>query len=68
LHEVLNQYTIAEMIALHRQRFEWTHDELLIRNNFTDFATADYDLDPICLKNKEWEFIKEDIEEASKIG
>jgi len=56
------------MIALHRQRFEWTHDELLIRNNFTDFATADYDLDPICLKNKEWEFIKEDIEEASKIG
>ena len=64
LHELLKQYTISEMIKLHRQRFEWTHYEPLIRNNFTDFSSANNDLDPICLKNKEWEFIKEDIEEA----
>lgn len=64
LHEALNQYTITQMIAFHKQRFEWTHDEPLIRNNFTDFTSADDDLDPICLKNKEWAFIKEDIEEA----
>lgn len=66
LHELLEQYTINEMIALHRQRFEWTHDEPLIRNNFTYFTTADFDLDTLCLKNKEWEFIKEDFEEAIK--
>jgi len=64
LHELLDQYTVAAMIDLHQQRFEWTHDELLIRNNFTDFSQADLDLDPICLLNKEWVFIKEDIEAA----
>lgn len=62
LHELLNQYTITNMINLHKQRFEWTHDEPLIQNNLTEFSEADLDLDPICLKNKEWLFIKEDIE------
>ncbi|MDB5141677.1 MAG: Nucleotidyl transferase AbiEii toxin, Type system [Mucilaginibacter sp.] len=64
LHDLLNQYTITAMIDLHKQRFEWTHDEHLIQKNFTDFSGADLDLDPICLKNKEWVFIKEDIEVA----
>jgi len=36
----------------------------LLRKNFTDFTIADNDFAPICLKNKEWVFIKEDIEEA----
>ncbi|WP_316738486.1 hypothetical protein [Pedobacter aquatilis] len=31
------------MIELHRQRYEWTHDEALIRRNFTDFAIAEAD-------------------------
>lgn len=66
LHEALNQYSVNEMIVLHKQRFEWTHDEVLIRKNFTDFKIADNDFDPICLKEKEWVFIKEDIEEAVK--
>lgn len=64
LHELLGGYNVTAMIALHRQRFEWTHNEPLIRHNFTDFSGADDDLDPVCLKNKEWAFIKEDIEEA----
>jgi len=64
LHEALNVYPIKDMIALHKQRFEWTHDEALIKKNFTDFSNADYDFDPICLKGKEWTFIKEDIEDA----
>jgi hypothetical protein len=64
LHELLAHYTILAMIAFHKQRFEWTHDELLIQNNFIFFSDADDDLDPICLKNKEWVFIKEDIKAA----
>ena len=36
LHEALKHYTINEMIDLHRECFEWTHDETLIRNNFTN--------------------------------
>jgi hypothetical protein len=53
-----------KMIALHRQRFKWTHNEPAICANFINFADADNDLEPICLKNKEWIFIKEDIEQA----
>lgn len=64
LHEALNQYNINHMKNLHRQRFEWTHDESLIHQNFTKFEAADADPDPICLRNKEWIFIKEDIEQA----
>lgn len=67
LHELLAKYSIKQMIALHKQRFEWTHNEPLILNNFKNFTAADLDFDPICLKNKEWIFIKEDFEEASLI-
>ncbi|SDL99181.1 nucleotidyl transferase AbiEii/AbiGii toxin family protein [Pedobacter antarcticus] len=61
LHELLPTYTIADMIELHRKRFEWTHDPDLILKNFTDFSVADPDFNPICLKRKEWEFIKDDF-------
>lgn len=64
LHELLEQYSINQMIALHATGYEWTHDEELITKNFTDFGQADEDFDPICLKGKEWAFIKEDFEEA----
>jgi predicted nucleotidyltransferase component of viral defense system len=66
LHELLPSYTINQMIALHQQRFEWTHKPELIIKGLTEFADADEDLDPICLKNKQWVFIKEDFEEAVK--
>lgn len=64
LHEALEEYSIADMVALHKARFECTHDRALILAKFTDFDRADEDLDPICLRNKEWIFIKEDIEGA----
>jgi predicted nucleotidyltransferase len=62
LHEALDKYSIDEMIELHKERFEWTHDPVLIRSNFVDFSNADGDFDPICLRGKVWQFIKEDIE------
>ncbi len=49
------------MIALHKQRYPYTHDENQIRKNFTDFKNADDDFDPVCLKGKHWEIIKLDI-------
>ncbi|MGM9477355.1 nucleotidyl transferase AbiEii/AbiGii toxin family protein [Pedobacter sp. GSP4] len=66
LHELLSSYSLAEMINLHQKRFEWTHDPTLIRKNFSNFSMADDDFDPICLKGKIWEFIKEDLSEAIK--
>lgn len=64
IHELLERYSIAEMIDLHRKRYEYSHDKELIIRNLTDFSLADDDFDPICLRGKYWEFIKEDIIEA----
>ena len=61
LHEVLPKFTLEQMLKLHSQRHQWTHDEKLILANFTDFKHADNDFEPICLRKKKWEFIKDDI-------
>ncbi|NDV70263.1 nucleotidyl transferase AbiEii/AbiGii toxin family protein [Dysgonomonas sp. 25] len=67
LHELLNTYSISQMLELHKQRHEYTHERDQIIANFTDFASADEDIDPICLKGKEWELIKLDFVEMTGI-
>lgn len=61
LYEILPKYRIAQMIALHKMRYEYTHNEPLIRANFTNFSEADDDFEPICLRGYYWEIIKEDF-------
>lgn len=61
IHELIEKFTLKEMLSLHKQRYPYTHDEDLIIKNFTNFSIADEDFDPICLKGKYWEFIKDDI-------
>jgi hypothetical protein len=63
LDELLEKYSIEQMIALHKQRYPQGHDEKLIRKNFVDFERADEDFTPICLKGKHWELIKLDFVE-----
>ena len=63
LHDLLDSYSIMQMIEFHEQRYPYTHDKNLIIQNFTNFNQADDDFDPICYKGKYWEFIKEDFEE-----
>ena len=63
LHDLLESYTIIQMLDLHEQRYPYTHDKDLIIQNFTNFDQADDDFDPICFKGKYWAFIKEDFEE-----
>ncbi|WP_316789688.1 nucleotidyl transferase AbiEii/AbiGii toxin family protein [Pedobacter frigoris] len=65
LHESMEHYSIDSMLELHRLRYEWTHEREKILENFVDFSIADQDPDPICLKEKEWAFIKEDFEAAT---
>ncbi|MFV0397526.1 MAG: nucleotidyl transferase AbiEii/AbiGii toxin family protein, partial [Bacteroidales bacterium] len=64
LHELLNIYTIPQMLDLHQQRHKYTHERNQIITNFTDFTSADEDIEPICLKGKEWELIKLDFVDA----
>ena len=63
LHELFNSYTIEEILAIHAARYEYTHNREEIIANFTDFSLADEEIDPICLKDKEWELIKLDFVE-----
>lgn len=63
LHELLNIYSISEMLDLHEKRYEYTHNRKQIIENFTDFVSADEDIDPFCLKRKVWELIKLDFVE-----
>jgi hypothetical protein len=63
LHELLSDYGVGEMLHLHERRYPYSHDRNLILKNFTNFERANDDFDPICLRGKYWEFIKEDIKE-----
>lgn len=67
IHELLGTYTPAQMIALHAQRYPYSHNEDLIRTNFTDFSRADEDFNPICLRGKYWELIKLDMVKALEV-
>jgi hypothetical protein len=63
LHELTDQYTLADMIALHQLRHPYVHDAAVIKTNFTDFAIADDDFEPTCLRGKHWEIVKLDLVE-----
>jgi predicted nucleotidyltransferase component of viral defense system len=68
LHELLGMFSISEMLEIHRQHFEYTHDRERIINNFINFEIADEEIDPVCLKGKIWELIKLDFtEEIEKL-
>lgn len=63
LHELLPKYNIQQMLEFHEQRYPYTHNRMQIIQNLTHFENADDDLNPICLKGKYWEFIKDDFQE-----
>jgi predicted nucleotidyltransferase component of viral defense system len=61
IHELMNEYSITQMLAMHEERHPYTHDKKLIKTNFTRFENADLDFDPVCLRGKTWEVIKLDM-------
>jgi len=61
LHELLEYYTIEQMIKLHEERYPYSHSKDVIVENFTDFDRADDDFNPICFHGKYWESIKMDF-------
>ncbi len=63
LHELLPLFILEDMLLLHEQRYPFSHDRKLILENLTNFSLADEEFDPICLRGKYWEFIKEDFDE-----
>jgi len=61
LHELMDDFSLEEMLALHRKRYPYMHNEKLLIKSLQDFTAADNDFDPVCLKSKYWEVIKLDI-------
>jgi predicted nucleotidyltransferase component of viral defense system len=58
VHELMNDYSLAEMLELHKSRYPFAHDRQHLLFKFTDFSQADYDFDPVCLRKQHWEIIK----------
>jgi len=63
IHELLNDYTASEMLALHKRRYPHTHGRALLISQFTNFEAADHDFEPDCLRGNHWELIRLDIAE-----
>lgn len=63
IHELMDVMSIKQMIELHSERYPYTFTPEYLKNKLIDFQYADADFDPICLKVKYWELIKQDIEE-----
>ena len=61
IHELMGDYSLNQMLALHEERYPYAHDKKSIINNFKNFTTADSQIDPDCLHGKHWEVIKLDI-------
>jgi len=68
IHELLDYLSLNEMLALHAERYPYSHSKETLINKIVDFQFADDDLDPICLKGKYWELIKEDFNEIIRVA
>lgn len=61
LHEILDYYTLIEILELYRKKYPYNTLENLAENLLL-FDRAEDDFDPICLKGKYWDLVKWDIE------
>ncbi len=67
VHELINEYSLKQMIALHKKRYPYSHNKKLLLGNFTNFIQADNDFNPVCFKQKHWEIIKLDLIEFASL-
>jgi predicted nucleotidyltransferase component of viral defense system len=61
IHELLNYLSLEQMLALHSERYPYSHSKDVLTNKIVNFQFADDSPDPICLKGKYWDLIKEDF-------
>jgi predicted nucleotidyltransferase component of viral defense system len=66
IHELLDYLSLEQMLALHAERYPYSHSKEELANKLVDFQFADDVYNPICLKGKYWELIKEDFNDMIK--
>ena len=67
LHELLEYYSLSEMIAFYEKRYQYGHSKEELILMLGNFDNANEDFDPICLHKKKWQLIKLDFEEKIQI-
>lgn len=65
LSELLETYSLADLMTLYQEKYPY-YDITDVKKGLTDFSVADKMPDPICLKGKDWEIIKREMETESK--
>lgn len=61
IHFLLEQYSLGQLMSLHKKWQPYTHDEAQLLNQLTDFTEANKYPDPICNRHLQWDCIKFDI-------
>ncbi len=64
IHLLLGQYSIKQLLELHKQWQPYTHNESELLDLLIDFSGANNYPDPICHRNLKWDDIKLDIIDA----
>jgi hypothetical protein len=67
LHELIESYSLQEMISFYKSRYPFGHAEHEILDAILNVSSADDDFDPICKKAKYWELVKYDLIEAVEL-
>ena len=67
LHELMEHFTIEEMISFYKQRYPFGYHENEVFDALLNISSADDDLNPVCIKSKFWELIKFDLIEAVEL-
>jgi predicted nucleotidyltransferase component of viral defense system len=58
LNELQSRFTLNQMLDLYEEKFPYDYTREEIIKGLNDFSKADNEPNPICLKNKQWDFIK----------
>lgn len=61
LHYFLNDYSYEELFQLYKKRYPYSDETINLKEKLIDFEIAEYDFEPNCLLDKNWEFIKLDF-------
>jgi hypothetical protein len=67
LHELMEHFTLTEMISFYKKRYPFGHHENEVFDALLNISSADDDLNPVCIKSKFWELIKFDLIEAVEL-
>ena len=61
LHELADHFTFKQMIKFHEKRYHTSYSQREWKTQMLDFAKANPQTQPECLRGKHWELIKLDL-------